>query len=92
MKIITILMLLLTLLFSQNIKQPTSKFTSSGSVVDLLYKDGKVYSATNAGCVDIFDYKSKKLIKKITIIKIPKKTIIFNLQNKILIILLLSVY
>ena len=70
MKIITILMLLLTLLFSQNIKQPASKFTSSGSVVDLLYKDGKVYSATNAGCVDIFDYQSKKLIKKIEVEKI----------------------
>ena len=70
MKIITILMMLLTLLFSQNMKQPASKFTSSGSVVDIVYKDGKVYSATNASCVDIFDYQSKKLIKKIEVEKI----------------------
>lgn len=70
MKIITLLTLLLTLLFSQEINQPMSKFTSSGSVVDLLYKDGKLYSATNASCVDIFDFKSRELIKKIEVEKI----------------------
>ncbi|MDD3854218.1 MAG: hypothetical protein A3J96_01105 [Sulfurimonas sp. RIFOXYC2_FULL_36_7] len=70
MRVITILMMFLTLLFSQNMKQPTSKFTSSGSVVDIVYKDDKVYSATNASCVDIFDYQSKKLIKKIEVEKI----------------------
>ncbi len=70
MKIITLITLLLTLLFSQEIKQPVSQFISSGSVVDLLYKDGKVYSATNASCVDIFDFESRELIKKIEIPKI----------------------
>ena len=70
MRIIAVLMMFLTLLFSQSVKQPASKFTSSGSVVDIVYKDGKVYSATNASCVDIFDYQNKKLIKKIEVEKI----------------------
>ena len=42
-------------------------FNESG---DLLYKEGKLYSATNASCVDVFDYKSGELIKKIKVEKI----------------------
>lgn len=70
MKLVIMLMLTLTLLFSQNFKQPIAKFTSSGSVVDIVFKNDKVYSATNASCVDIFDFQSKKLIKKIEVDKI----------------------
>lgn len=70
MKIVAMLILFTSMLFSQNFKQPVSKFISSGSVVDIVYKNEKVYSATNAGSVDIFDYKSKQLIKKIEVDKI----------------------
>lgn len=70
MKLIILLTMLISSLFSMNIQQPIANFISSGAVVDLLYKDDKVYSATNAGTVDIFDYKSKKLIKKIELEKI----------------------
>jgi hypothetical protein len=56
-------------LFSKNIKNPTAHFISSGSVVDLIYKDGKVYSTTDASTVDIFDLRTGQLLKKI---KLPK--------------------
>lgn len=70
MKVITLLTLLLSLLFAQNIKQPISNFKASSLVVDLVFNNGKIYSATDAGSVDIFDYKTKKLIQKIKVDKI----------------------
>ncbi|MBE0514571.1 WD40 repeat domain-containing protein [Sulfurimonas sp.] len=70
MKLLLFLTFLFPLLLSAEIKEPLRSFTSSGGVVDLLYKDGRLYSATNASCVDIFDYKSAKLIKKIEVEKI----------------------
>jgi hypothetical protein len=69
-KKIILLTILITSLFSLDIKQPTANFISSGFVVDLVYKNDKVYSATDAGIVDIFDFNSKKLIKKIQLPKI----------------------
>lgn len=70
MKKIILITMFISLLFSTEIKQPIATFTSSGLVIDLLYKNSKVYSATDAGCVDIFDFTSKKLIKKIKVQKI----------------------
>jgi len=70
MRALLFLTLLFSLLFSSEIKEPTRSFTSSGGVVDLLYKEGRLYSATNASCVDVFDYKSGELIKKIKVEKI----------------------
>lgn len=70
MRALLFLTLLFSLLFSSEIKEPARSFTSSGGVVDLLYKEGRLYSATNASCVDVFDYKSGELIKKIKVEKI----------------------
>jgi len=70
MRALLFLTLLFSLLFSSEIKEPTRSFTSSGGVVDLLYKEGRLYSATNASCVDVFDYNSGKLVKKIKVDKI----------------------
>ncbi|MGE4396087.1 MAG: WD40 repeat domain-containing protein [Sulfurimonas sp.] len=70
MRALLFLTLLFSLLFSSEIKEPTRSFISSGGVVDLLYKEGRLYSATNASCVDVFDYKSGELIKKIKVDKI----------------------
>ncbi len=70
MKLFLILTLFLSSLFSAAIKEPTGSFTASGSVVDMLYKDGKLYCATNASSVDIFDFETKKLINKIEVKKI----------------------
>lgn len=67
MRQIIILILLSLSLFSASFKQPLSNFIASGAVIDLVYKDSKIYATTDAGTVDIFDYKSKKLIKKIKV-------------------------
>ena len=67
---IILIVAIISSIISADIKEPINSFTSSGAVVDLLYKDGKVYSATDASCVDIFDYESRKLIKSIKVDKI----------------------
>ncbi|MCW8895267.1 WD40 repeat domain-containing protein [Sulfurimonas sp.] len=66
-----IFLLLLSVIYIQakDFKQPIDSFISSGFVVDLVYKDSKIYSATDAGIVDVFDFNNKKLVKKI---KLPK--------------------
>ncbi|MCK4737252.1 MAG: WD40 repeat domain-containing protein [Sulfurimonas sp.] len=70
MKKIILITMLVSSLFASNIKQPIAHFNSSGAVIDLLYKNGKIYSATDASTVDIFDLKTKKIIKKIHVDKI----------------------
>ncbi|MEA1955313.1 MAG: WD40 repeat domain-containing protein [Campylobacterota bacterium] len=61
---------LISSLYSAKINEPTATFETSGFVTDLVYKDGKLYTATDASCVDIFDIKTKKLVKKITVSQI----------------------
>jgi len=68
--IILIVLFLLTSLNASSMKKPILSFKASGSVVDMVYKNKKVYTATDAGVVDIFDYKTKKIIKRITVPKI----------------------
>lgn len=70
MKLILVLSLLVLLLFGADIKEPRASFISSGGVVDIIYQDGKLYSATDAGCVDIFDFKSRAILEKIEVPKI----------------------
>ena len=45
-------------------------FNASGSVTDLVYQDSKLYAATDAGCVDIFDTATQKIIHKIKVAQI----------------------
>lgn len=70
MKIVSIFLVLFSILFSDNLKMPIAKLEGSGSVVDIVYSNGKVYSATSSSSVNIFDYNSRKLIKKIEVEKI----------------------
>ena len=70
MKALLILGLLFNFLYALNIKPPTSQFESSGSVVDLIIRDGLLYSATDASCVDIFNIETKKIINTIKVDKI----------------------
>lgn len=67
MKLFLIFTLLISSLFSAAIKEPIASFTASGSIVDMLYKDGKLYCATAASSVDIFDFETKKLIETIKV-------------------------
>jgi WD40 repeat protein len=68
-KLIILVLLLVSYAHAKSFKQPIDSFISSGFVVDLVYKDSKIYSATDAGIVDIFDFNNRKPIKKI---KLPK--------------------
>ena len=68
-KILTILFLI-TSIYAANIQKPTAQFISSGAVTDIVYRDAKLYSATDASCVDIFDVKTKKIIQKIKVSQI----------------------
>ncbi len=65
-------LLLITILFTSLYGakiMPIAKYKSSGAVTDILVNNTKLYSATTHGTIDIFDIKSKKIIKQI---KIPK--------------------
>jgi len=46
---------------------PIKQYIASGAVTDIIVNNSKLYSATNAGSVDIFDIKSKKLLEKIKV-------------------------
>ncbi len=68
MRKLLLITLFITSLYSSYI-MPIAKYKSSGSVIDIIVKDTKLYSATSAGVVDIFDIKTRKIIKQI---KVPK--------------------
>ena len=68
-KIVTIL-ILITSIYAANIQKPVAKYISSGAVTDIVYRDAKLYSATDASCVDIFDVETKKIIQKIKVSQI----------------------
>lgn len=70
MKTIIFLLLLLSPLFAKGMQEATKEYISSGAVTDIVYKDSKLYSATDASCVDIFDVETQKIIKKIEISQI----------------------
>ena len=67
---ILLLTIFITSLLIAEIKMPQKTFTSSGAVTDMLVIGSKLYSATHTGCVDIFNLKSKKIIKKIKVSQI----------------------
>ncbi|VAY86234.1 Periplasmic nitrate reductase component NapL [hydrothermal vent metagenome] len=49
---------------------PTYVYQASGAVTNIVSQNNKIYVATNASVVEIFDLKTKKLIKKINVPKI----------------------
>ena len=70
MKKILFLIVIVSSLYSAQIHSPIEKFISSGAVTDIIYQDQKLYSATDASCVDIFDTKTQKIIKQIKVSQI----------------------
>lgn len=70
MKVVSLFLVLFSVLFSAELKMPIAKLHGSGSVVDIVYNNGKVYSATGSSTVDIFDFATKKQIKQIEVEKI----------------------
>ena len=67
---IIFLFIFITSLYAKAPQEPTAQYISSGAVTDIVYKDKKLYSATDASCVDIFDVSSKKILKKIKVSQI----------------------
>ena len=70
MKIVLILTALVSLLFSAAMQQPVKSYIAGGAVVDMVRAQGKLYVATDASSVDIFDLKSTKRIAQIKVDKI----------------------
>lgn len=68
-KIILLAMLIISATYA-DIKMPIKKYVSSGAVTDIVVSNSKLYSATDAGSIDIFDLESSKLISKIEVEKI----------------------
>jgi hypothetical protein len=66
MRFFLVFILLAAALFAAEIQQPIAQFRSSGGVTDIVVDNDRLYSATDASCVDVFDMKTKKIIKKIT--------------------------
>jgi WD40 repeat protein len=65
-----ITLFLVSSLNAAKITQATLTMQASGFVVDLVQNDGKLYCATDASSVDIFDIKTKKLLEKIKVSQI----------------------
>ena len=70
MKKILSLVMLISSLYAVQIQPPMKQFISSGAVTDIIYKNNKLYSATDASCVDIFDVKKNKIIQQIKVSQI----------------------
>ncbi|NOQ31945.1 MAG: PQQ-binding-like beta-propeller repeat protein [Helicobacteraceae bacterium] len=67
MKIILIIMFSLLSINASAIEMPFKKYESSGAVVDLVIDSNRLYSATDASAVDIFDIKSAKILKTLKV-------------------------
>lgn len=69
MKIFFFLSVFFLSVFSSEIRAVKS-YNSSGAVTDLVYAKKHLYSATDAGVIDVFDIKTKKILKQIKVEKI----------------------
>ena len=65
-KLLSIL-LIVSSLSAAKINEPTISMQTSGFVVDLVAYDGKLYCATDASSVDIFDIETKELVEMIKV-------------------------
>ena len=67
-KILAFILILSLSLIAKDLK-PSYVYEASGSITDIVSANNKIYVATDASGVDIFDLKTKKLISKI---KVPQ--------------------
>lgn len=65
MKNIFLLLMLSTAILFAKMIQPTTQFMAEGSVTDIVYKDKKLYVATDASCINIFDIDTQEINKTI---------------------------
>jgi len=67
LKKILLIAVITSSLFGMNIQEPTAQYKADGATIDLVAQNGKLYVATKVSVVDIFDIKTKKIIKKIKV-------------------------
>jgi len=60
-------LLIVSSLFAKAPQQPLRQYKADGAVIDLVVDDNKLYVSTKVSIVDIFDVKTKKIIKKIKV-------------------------
>jgi len=70
MRVLVLVFLMMLSLFAAKPTMPSSHYTVSGAVVDMMVRDGKIYCSTDASSVDVIDLKSKKRVKQIKVDKI----------------------
>ncbi len=70
MKIFLIFTFLMSAFLYADIQKPSSSYIATDGVMDLVCANSKLYAATKASSVDIFDIKSKELIQSIKVSKI----------------------
>ncbi len=68
-RIILVILIISVGLFSKDITF-SEEITADGEIINLLVKDGNIYATTSRSVVDVFDLKTKKLVKKIKFDKV----------------------
>lgn len=61
---------LISSLYATEIKLPHATLQASGAVTDMVLEEKKLYIATSASCVDVFDIEKNRLLKSIKVEKI----------------------
>jgi len=69
MKFFVAIFLVVSSVLAVDYVTPGMHFQASGSVVDMVHQEGKLYVATNASAVDIFELKTAK---RLSSIKVPR--------------------
>jgi WD40 repeat protein len=70
MKQVLLIVMFAAALYAQKIQMPQAVFETSGGTTDLLVKNEKLYVATDAGCVDIFEIQTQKKLQSVCVEKI----------------------
>jgi hypothetical protein len=61
-------------LFGARVQKASLEYKASGNVTDMVVSKGFLYASTDASCVDVFELKSAKVVKKIKIEQIKDFT------------------
>jgi len=70
MKTIILSLLFSITLVASTITQPVAQFEVNGAVTDIVYKDHKLYCATDASCVNVMDIETQKILQTIKVAQI----------------------
>ncbi|NPA73758.1 MAG: WD40 repeat domain-containing protein [Epsilonproteobacteria bacterium] len=69
MKFFCLFFIIVATVFATEIKH-NNELSADGEIINLLIKDGNIYATTDISVVDVFDMKSKKIVKRIKFSKV----------------------